>query len=514
MTCCWVTEEIIGKEKMKELRDKIDAIDRQLLKLLDERMETAGAIGRYKEAHNLPMYDPVRENAKIEALGELTAPEKRPYMERIMAKIMEQCRTFEEDRAEAAVPRYGLLGRKLGHSYSPQIHRALGGYDFGLFEKEPEEIEEYMGSDEFDGLCVTIPYKRDVMKYCREISRVAEAANSVNTIVRRPDGSLYGDNTDYFGFRYMVESEGFPIEGAKCIVLGSGGVSGTVKKALEDMGAASVTIISRSGSDNYENIGKHHDADIVVNATPVGMYPNTGVSPVDITEFTRCKGAIDLIYNPLRTKFILDAQRVGIPACGGMKMLVAQAAKGCALFTGKETSNAEIDRLTCKTEAEQGNIVLIGMPGAGKTSIGRELASLMGRSFLDLDEMIEAETGRAPSVIIEADGENAFREIETRILDKALTGGVVLACGGGVVTREENRDIIRANSIVVYVKRELEQLATGDRPLSKRMGVEALYEERGPVYEAWSDIRMDNTGITETAEEIAAMVGFAERDSL
>ncbi|MGN0701908.1 MAG: shikimate kinase [Lentihominibacter sp.] len=499
---------------MKELRERIDAIDRQLLKLLDERMETAGAIGRYKEAHNLPMYDPAREKAKLESLGELAAPGKRPYMERIMAKIMEQCRTFEEDRAEIPeAPRYGLLGRRLGHSYSPQIHRALGGYDFGLFEKEPEEIEGYMRSDEFDGLCVTIPYKREVMKYCSEISEVAWEANSVNTIVRRSDGSLYGDNTDYFGFRYMVEREGFPINGAKCIVLGSGGVSGTVKKALEDMGAASVTLISRKGEDNYDNISRHYDGDIVVNATPVGMYPDTGVSPVDITRFTRCKGAIDLIYNPLRTKFILDAQRVGIPACGGMKMLVAQAAKGCALFTGKETSDIEIDRITAVTEIEQGNIVLIGMPGAGKTSIGRELALLTGRKFLDLDEMIEEETGRAPSVIIETEGERAFRELETGTLAKALTGGVVLACGGGVVTSEVNRDIIRSDSTVVYVKRDLSQLATGGRPLSKTMGVEVLYAERGPVYEAWSDIRVDNIGITETAEEIAAILGFAERDN-
>lgn len=507
---------------MKELRERIDTIDRLLLRLMEERMETAGAIGEYKQAHNLPMYDPVREKEKIETLGSLVSRDKKPYMERIMAKIMEQCRTYEEDRqveseatgaetgkASGETPRFGLLGRRLGHSYSPQIHKALGGYDFGLFEKEPEEIEDYMRSGEFDGLCVTIPYKREVMKYMSEISEVAAAANSVNTIVRKQDGSLYGDNTDYFGFRYMVESEGFTIQDAKCIVLGSGGVSGTVKKALEDMGAASVTLISRKGEDNYDNISRHYDADIVVNATPVGMYPEVGVSPVDITGFTRCKGAIDLIYNPLRTKFILDAQRRGIPACGGMKMLVAQAAKGCRLFTGKEISSREIDLLTKKTEAEQGNIVLIGMPGAGKTSIGRALALMTGRRFIDLDSMIKEESGRFPSEIIESDGEGAFRDIETRTLAKALKGGIILACGGGIVERDENRDIIRANSIVVQIRRDLNELATADRPISRDKGVKALYEKRADAYDSWSDLKVDNTGITEAAEEIADMLGFA-----
>lgn len=503
---------------MKELRNKIDNIDRSLIELLEERFEVARAIGRYKEERNLPMYDPVREKQKLDTLGNQVSADKRAYMEKILAKVMEQCRTFEEDNH---VPKYGLLGRKLGHSFSPQIHKALGGYEFGLFEKEPEEIEEYMTCGGFKGLCVTIPYKRQVMEYCDEISEVAMAANSVNTIVRRDDGSLYGDNTDYFGFRYMVESEGFAIEGRKCIVLGAGGVSGTVKKALLDMGAASVTLISRSGEDNYENISRHFDAQIVVNATPVGMYPDGGISPVDINLFSNCEGAIDLIYNPLRTKLVLDAQKVGIKACSGMKMLVAQAARGCKLFTGKDTSSEEIDFLTGRLEREQANIVLIGMPGAGKTSIGKALAEIIGeeaevaksekvgREFVDVDCLIEVETGRAPADIIEQDGEAFFRDIETEILRKALKStGKVIACGGGIVEREENYHILRENSIVIYIKRNIEELPVSGRPVSKARGIEAIFESRAPKYEAWSDFSVDNIGVEATAKAIAGIKAF------
>lgn len=490
---------------MDELRSRIDKIDRKLVELLEDRFEVAREIGKYKEEHNLSIYDAKRERDKIDSIGQIASKDKREYMERIMMKIMEQCRTFEEDNKV----RYGLLGRRLGHSFSPQIHKALGGYQFGLFEKEPEELEAYMEKGLFDGICVTIPYKRDVMKYCSEISDIARESNSVNVVVRRPDGSLYGDNTDYYGFRYMIESEGFSVQGAKCLVLGSGGVSGTVKKALEDMGADSVRLISRSGEDNYENIDRHYDADIVVNATPVGMYPENGTSPVDIAKFSRCKAAVDLIYNPLRTRFVLDAEKAGIPSCGGMKMLVAQAAKACNLFTGKEICPETIEKVIKKTEIEQANIVMIGMPGAGKTSTGKILSNSIDREFIDMDCMVKNKTGMTPAEIIETEGEDAFRDIETENLKKALRrGGKVVACGGGVVERDENYEILRENSIVVYLKRDLDKLPVRGRPLSKDNGVEVLYRRRSPKYESWSDIQVDNVGVGKTAKILAKMIGL------
>lgn len=494
---------------MDELRSRIDKIDRQLMELLDERFEVAREIGRYKEQHNLSIYDAKRERDKIDALGQMVPKEKKEYMERIMMKIMEQCRTFEEDKKV----KYGLLGRKLGHSFSPQIHKSLGGYQFGLFEREPEEIEDYFDKKMFRGLCVTIPYKRTVMQYCDEISDIARESDSVNVVVKREDGSLFGDNTDYYGFRYMVESEKFPVKGSKCIILGTGGVSGTVRKVLEDMGASSVTHISRTGEDNYENIERHYDADIVVNATPVGMYPDNGSCPVDISGFKNCKGAIDLIYNPLRTKFMLDADRAGIPNCGGMKMLVAQAAKACTLFTGKEISDDEIEKVIKRTGREQANIVMIGMPGAGKTSTGKILSNTIDREFIDMDCMIKNKTGMSPADIIETEGEDAFRKIETENLRKALKrGGKVVACGGGVVERDENFDILRENSIVIYVKRDLDKLPVRGRPLSKENGVEALYNRRAPRYESWSDYEVDNVGVGKTARIIANMLGYEKED--
>lgn len=494
---------------MEELRSRIDRIDKELLKLLDERFEVAREIGKYKEKHNMLIYDAKREREKIESLKEVCSEEKRAYIEKIMLRIMEQCRTFEDDNKV----RYGLIGKKLRHSYSPQIHKALGGYQFGIFEREPEELDAFMKEKSFNGICVTIPYKKDVIKYCSNLSEVAKESDSVNVIVKQDDGTLFGYNTDYYGFKYMLDKEGIDVKDKKCMILGTGGVSGTVRKALMDLGAAAIVMISRTGEDNYENLDKHYDAEIIVNATPVGMYPNNGEVPIDITNFTSCEALVDLIYNPLRSKLVLDARKMGILSCGGMRMLVAQAAEACRLFTGKEISEEEIEKVVLDTEREQANIVMIGMPGAGKTSMGKILSLSLDREFIDMDCMVRNKTGMTPADIIENEGVDAFRTIETDNLRKALRrGGKVIACGGGVVERDENCDIIKENSIVVYLKRDLDKLHVSGRPLTREKGVEELFRERGKKYESWSDVEIDNVGVGKTANILSNMLGFTKEE--
>ena len=253
----------------------------------------------------------------------------------------------------------GLLGSKLSHSYSPQIHEYLGSYSYDLFEKEPEEIEDFIRNGDFDGINVTIPYKKDVIPFLDELSPAAVKMGSVNTVVRRADGSLFGHNTDYFGFTSMVYRSGISVEGKKVLVLGSGGTSNTAVKALEDLGAQ-VIIVSRTGENNYENLHLHRDASVIVNTTPVGMYPKTGVAPVDLKDFPKLEGVLDVIYNPAKTKLLLDAEELGLPHENGLWMLVAQAKEAAEYFGGKPLSDNLIETVYRKMSARMQNIVLIG----------------------------------------------------------------------------------------------------------------------------------------------------------
>ncbi|MDD6310327.1 MAG: shikimate kinase [Firmicutes bacterium] len=405
---------------------------------------------------------------------------------------------------------YGLLGRKLGHSFSPQIHKAFGGYDYELFEREPEEVGDFIKNGGFKAINVTIPYKRAVMEFCDELSEVAIAANSVNTVIRMDDGRIIGDNTDYYGFRYMLESEGLSPAGQKTLVLGSGGVSGTVIKALQDMGASEVITISRSGENNYDNLDKHYDAGFIVNTTPVGMYPDNEGCVIDVKNFPSCKGCADLVYNPLRTRFVVESREAGIPAVSGLSMLVAQAAKACNLFIGIDVPDEAIREQVAILERGHENIVLIGMPGCGKSSVAAELAKITGKPLVDTDTLIKEMTGRTPSEIINEDGEPAFRDIETKALAEALhTGGKIIASGGGIVERDENRLLMIRNSRVLYIKRDLENLPSNDRPVSQRDGVKKIYERRHGKYEGWSDFTVDNNGeLNSTVEEAAWVLGY------
>ena len=278
----------------------------------------------------------------------------------------------------------GLLGQKLGHSYSPAIHGMLADYDYQLFEREPEQLEDFLKNGDWDGINVTIPYKKAVLPYCAELSETARRIGSVNTIVRRPDGSLYGDNTDAYGFESLVRKSGIDVRGKKALVLGSGGASVTVVAVLKMLGAESVTVISRGGEDNYDNLAKHADARIIANTTPVGMYPNNGQAAVDLAQFPQCEGVLDVVYNPARTALLLHAEKLGIPCAGGLYMLVAQAKRSSELFTGSSIPDSEIGRIEKLLSGQMKNIVLVGMPSSGKSTLAAALGERLGLSLIHI----------------------------------------------------------------------------------------------------------------------------------
>lgn len=397
--------------------------------------------------------------------------------------------------------RCGLLGRTLGHSYSPAIHALLGDYRYDLIELEPEALEAFVKTGPWDGLNVTIPYKKAVVPFCDELSPLAAALGSVNTLVKR-DGKIYGDNTDAYGFEAMVRHLVVDCRGKKALVLGSGGASVTARAVLEQLGAA-VTVISRSGPDNYENLHRHSDAAILVNATPVGMYPKAGQSPVDLDRLPQLEAVLDIVYNPTRTRLILDAQARGIPCESGLLMLVAQAVRASEIFTGQSIPEETLSRVVAAVARDMENVTLIGMPGAGKTTVGRILAQTLGREFVDCDEVLVQRAGMPIPDYFAQFGEDAFRQLETALLwELGQKSRLVLATGGGCVTRPENRDLLRQNGTVVWVKRPLEALPIAGRPVSQALGVEEIYRRRQPLYEQFSDFAVDNTTPTAAAEAI------------
>ena len=400
----------------------------------------------------------------------------------------------------------GLLGRKLGHSYSPQIHGQLASYDYSLFEKEPEELEGFLKNGNFVGLNVTIPYKKDVIPFLDQLSPVARRLGAVNTIVRREDGSLVGHNTDYFGFRYLVQQSGLDVRRKKVLVLGSGGASNTAVAALQELGAR-VVIISRSGENNYGNLHLHANASVIVNTTPVGMYPNTGVSPIDLGCFPQLEGVLDVVYNPARTRILLDAENRGLVAMNGLWMLVAQAKESAEWFTGEAIPDSRITEIHAALRAQMENIILVGMPGCGKTTIGRLLARETGKQFVDADEALEARVGRKITDIIPIDGEAAFRRMETETLaELGKQSGFVIATGGGCVTQERNYPLLHQNGTILWLTRALEKLPTEGRPLSQAGKLQQMLATRQPMYRRFADAVIENDG---TVEETLAQIRAA-----
>ena len=398
----------------------------------------------------------------------------------------------------------GLVGRRLGHSWSVPIHAALGCEGYRLIELEPDALASFLARPDIGGLNVTIPYKRDVMPLCDAIDPAAEAIGSVNTIVRGADGKLTGYNTDIDGFLYMARRAGISLAGRKVVILGSGGASLTARAAARREGAREIIVISRSGPDNYENLSRHADAEILVNTTPVGMYPGNGASPVDLDAFPHLTGVLDVIYNPRRTALLLQGSARGVPCSDGLPMLVAQAKRAEELFTGRPIPDSENERILSQLRREMTSIVLIGMPGSGKTTVGEALARLTGREAIDLDARIEEAAGCSIPEIFAAEGESGFRAREAAAAAEAgKRTGVILLTGGGIVKTAANYAALHQNGRIYQLVRDLTLLPTEGRPLSQGADLAAMWRERAPLYQRFRDAEIDNSG---TVDDTAAAI--------
>lgn len=384
--------------------------------------------------------------------------------------------------------KYGLLGQRLKHSYSPRIHHSLGSPDYDLIEREPQDIPELLNNPELKGLNVTFPYKQVVLNHCHHISQIAERIGCINTLVKC-NGDWYGYNTDYHGIIYALKHAHIDVERKQCLILGDGATSKTVHVALDDLGAAEIIHISRHDTPTYRDIDKYYDsADIIINATPVGMYPNCPENLINLTLFKNLSGVAELIYNPLRTNLLIQAERMGVPYVDGLPMLVAQAVQSANLFHNTNHGEDTIKPLLHELYKEIENIVLIGMPGVGKTTVGHELALITGRPFVDCDAEIANEIGHI-GTFIDTHGEAAFREVESAVIERlGKEKGYIISTGGGCVTIAANFAPLRQNGRIFQLTQPLEELDTKGRPLS-RGGIDRLRELeriRTPMYQSFA----------------------------
>lgn len=407
---------------------------------------------------------------------------------------------------------YGLIGEKLGHSFSKEIHESLAGYEYRLCPLSREEFAPFMERADFAAINVTIPYKEMVIPYLAEIDPRAAAIGAVNTIVNR-GGRLCGYNTDFDGVKYLLARHNIDLRGRRVLVLGTGGTSKTVCAVAGALGAASCTVVSRSGGEgrlNYTGAAAALDTQVIINTTPNGMYPHNGDAPLlDPAGFPRLEAVADVVYNPLQTNIVLAARELGVKTCGGLEMLVAQAKYAAELFTGRQIDDAVIDDIYRHIRREKLNIALIGMPGSGKSTVGRLLAEALGREFVDCDRVLEERAGREISDIFRRDGEEAFRGLESEVLlDVASRGGRVIATGGGIIKKAENIRVLRQNSLLVFLDRDPQRLDLDPgRPLSQSVGDNMkLYKERYPIYTGCADYQLQNNGTAGAA--VAALAEY------
>ena len=489
--------------ELNELRDQLNQIDNQLADLFCRRMAICQQVAQYKIKNNLPVLDQSREDQVIARLCQGIPPREQQWIKQLYHTVFSISKDEQQTLLNASVQggRYGLLGCGLGHSYSPWLHQTLWAKQYELFSVEQDQLADILQNRQIKGFNVTMPYKRQVMPYCASIDPKALQIGCVNTLVRDKHGALHGYHTDYSGFAYLLNSAGISPRQKKVVVLGSGATAGTVCCVLRDMGAGQVVQISRTGQNNYQNLVLHADADLLINTTPVGMYPNTDKSPVDLRVFDKLQGVVDVVYNPLRTKLLLQAKSLGIPCVGGLGMLVGQAICAAQLFGQGQWDSQTADKLVQQLTKHTANIVFVGMPGSGKTSIARVLARRLNRPFMDVDEMVEQQCGMSIARLFDQQGEEAFRRLEQQVLQRACSArGAVIATGGGSVLKRENRQTICQNGVVVWVQRDLHCLETNGRPLSAGYDqLRQMYAYRLPLDRQCSDIQIQNNGTIEQA---------------
>lgn len=387
--------------------------------------------------------------------------------------------------------KYCLIGEHLSHSYSAEIH-GLCGLHYELIEVKREDLKNFIAKD-YDGFNITIPYKKDIIPLLDVVDDSAKAIGAVNTVVKS-GGKYYGYNTDLDGMRYALKRKGISLRGKRVMILGTGGTALTAAALCKKQRAKSVVKVSRFGEVNYENYRYFNDTEVVINATPVGMFPNSGVSPIDLIFLPQVKFVFDCIYNPFKTALIMQAEKLGIPCSDGLPMLVKQALRAEEMW-GETCGKDKVEEIVSALYFKKSNLVLCGMPSSGKTSLGKIVAGILGKTFIDTDAEIYNETGKTPAEIIEKDGETAFRDIESETI-KRVSGysGAVIATGGGAILRDSNVCALKANGVICYVKRDLSFLSVKNRPLSQINGIEKLFEERKSLYERAADFSVENNG--------------------
>ena len=407
----------------------------------------------------------------------------------------------------ATLAPYGLIGKKLSHSWSAEIHKKLGSFPYQLHELSASELQGFLKDQPWQGLNVTIPYKKDAYALTDSSSEDAQAVGAANTLVKDVNGFIAADNTDVYGFEYLIKSLKVNLSQKKAMVFGAfGGAGQAICYALKK-GGAYVVGVSRNPHESslyvdraitYDQLKFHYDAELLVNATPVGMFPHAGVSPLskeELSAFTSLQCVIDLIYNPLHSQLLLDAESLGILNANGLKMLVAQAAKASSLFLRQDVSGSQIENISRELHASKENIVLIGMPGVGKTSTGEALAKLLNRPWMDTDFLIMQKAHCEAATYLQTHGEAAFRRLEHEVIQEISSmSGSVISCGGGVFVTPSNYQALRQNGKLVYLTRPLEDLAIAGRPLSQSVGIQELAAKRLPLYEAWADLTFSCLG--------------------
>lgn len=405
---------------------------------------------------------------------------------------------------------YGCIGEKLGHSFSKEIHNELADYDYSLCELAADEVEPFMRAHNFKAINVTIPYKQTVMPFLDYISNEAKQINAVNTIVNK-DGKLYGYNTDFYGLKSLVERAGVEIKSKKVAVLGSGGTSCTAFAVVNSMGANSVLKVSRSQKDGYITYDElylyHSDCDVVINTTPCGMYPKIGVCAVELDKLPKVTAVFDAVYNPLSSKLVLDAKNKGITAVGGLYMLVSQAAYAVEKFIGLPVDDSKVENIYRNLYKSKMNIVLIGMPSSGKSTVGKKLSEKLSKRFIDTDEVVVEKCKKTISEIFAEEGESGFRTAEKNAISEiSKNNAQIIATGGGAVLNSQNTETLKSNGRIYFIDRPFEKLiTTSDRPLSSnRNDLRKLYDERYGIYKKTADVIIDGSGtVDEVAQKIA-----------
>ena len=485
------------EENLETLRNKIDEIDTQIAKLFAERMNAVEKIGIYKKDNALGVNQAEREKSIVKRLTKLIPTEYAGAIEQVYDAIFATSKRYQSMVIGKA--KFGLIGRNINYSFSKEIHAAFADYDYNIINLEPEEVNGFFAKKEYSGYNVTIPYKRDAAALCDELSPQAKAIGSVNTVVLRKDGTLFGDNTDYYGFLNMAEKAGVDFKDKKVLVFGNGATSATICAAVKDKGG-NITVISRNGKTTYADLPHHKDAQILINATPIGTYPETENQITSIDQFEQAEAVLDVVYTPLKSRFVQQGLERGLKASGGLPMLVGQAKKAAELFSGKEISKEDEERVYHKILRQKQNLILIGMPGAGKTSLGKAAAEKLGRPFIDIDSEIEKREHISIPEIFKKFGESYFRARETEVIAEITrTSSAVIATGGGAVMNRRNRLNIRQNGFCVFIKRDQNLLSLEGRPVSKAKGTKALEKERMPVYKELADAEITNNGTIEQA---------------